>query len=131
MNEVPRLDQLHDIVVPPRVAWWPPAPGWYVVLVIAFCVAGWLLARGGLRWRRNAYRRAAMKALMSADSPAAISEVLRRTALAIAPRPVVANQTGDAWPQWLSEHCAQPLPEAARRQLAGDVYNPKQTSTDL
>jgi hypothetical protein len=105
------------------VPWWPPAPGWYVLLALGLFLAGWLLVRAWLRWRANAYRRAALGALRTADSPAAISEVLRRTALAIAPRSTVAQQTGAAWPAWLAERYPGPLPDAVQEQLTRGVYD--------
>jgi hypothetical protein len=39
------LDRLHDIVVPAPVPWWPPAPGWYVVLTVALIIALYLVYR--------------------------------------------------------------------------------------
>ena len=43
------LDNLFDIVVPPPVSWWPPAPGWYVVGGLAIALAVWAARRG---WQR-------------------------------------------------------------------------------
>ena len=50
MNESPTgLDRLHDIVLPPPIPWWPPAPGWYVVLGVLL-LAG--LAAAWWSWKR-------------------------------------------------------------------------------
>ena len=43
MSDPSDLSNLRDIVVPPEVALWPPAPGWWIVaagcLAAAACLA--------------------------------------------------------------------------------------------
>ena len=34
MNDPGSLQNLNDIVVPGPVAWWPLAPGWYLLLAV-------------------------------------------------------------------------------------------------
>jgi len=116
------LDALHDLVLPPAVPWWPPAPGWYAVLALLVLAAAWLTSRFWKRWRANAYRRAALRELDSLEDAAAIAELLRRTALAIVPRPVVAEKTGTAWTDWLAAQCPETMPDTVRRQLTAGVY---------
>ena len=48
------LDRLHDIALPPSVPWWPPAPGWYAVMVIAAIGLLALLILAARRWLANA-----------------------------------------------------------------------------
>lgn len=125
------LDRLHDVVVPPAVPFWPPAPGWYVVIAIgAICLAA-ALYHLWTRWRANAYRREALRELETADSSAGISEILRRVALSIAPRDEVAAQTGNSWTQWLTAHCPEPMPEDVRDQLTIGIYRPPPSGDDL
>jgi hypothetical protein len=125
------LDRLHDLVLPPAVPWWPPAPGWYGVLfLLAFGVA-WLAWRFWKRWRANGYRRAARRALTAAQSAPAIAELLRRTALAMAPRPVIAEMSGGAWLDWLSAQCPTPMPDGVRRLLTAGIYGRPAADPDL
>ena len=42
MNDPGSLQNLNDIVVPGPVAWWPPAPGWYVLAAFALAGLAWL-----------------------------------------------------------------------------------------
>lgn len=123
MNEqLASLDRLHDIVLPGPVPWWPPAPGWYVVaavLLFVFARITFLLWR---RWQAGAYRRAALRELAGAHDAAAIAEVLRRTALAVAPRHTVAVQSGPQWLDWLARHFPDPVPARVLQQLTAGVY---------
>ena len=43
MSDPGSLQNLHDIVVPGPAAWWPPAPGWYVLAAVALSVGEWCL----------------------------------------------------------------------------------------
>ncbi|GAB4066823.1 DUF4381 domain-containing protein [Ancylobacter sonchi] len=101
------LSRLADIVVPPPVAWWPPAPGWWMLLAALLAAGLILLVAAVRRWRRNAYRREALAALdrlgpaTDAAGIAAVSAVLKRTALAAYPRDQVASLTGRAWVAFL------------------------------
>lgn len=125
------LDRMHDIVVPTPIPWWPPAPGWYVVIAI---LVGGLVVSGCLlfqRWRAHAYRRQAVQELAASTTVAEVSEVLRRTALVIASRTEVANQVGAKWPDWLAEHAEVTMSERVRGQLTRGAYARREDAEDV
>jgi len=102
------LDRLADIVIPPPVPWWPPAPGWYAVTTAMLLAVG---AAAYVTWRhrrRNAYRAAALAELERVGSDPAelqrIAVILKRTALATAPRAELAALNGASWVQWLNQN---------------------------
>jgi hypothetical protein len=103
---------LRDIHVPEMVGWWPLAPGWWFLVALAVAALGYFLYRRYLTWRWNAARRAALAELsrirrhyeQGTDAltlAKSLSELLRRSMLAYAPRGEVAGLTGDRWLSWL------------------------------
>lgn len=114
MNPDPTsLDRLHDLVVPPPVPWWPPAPGWdwVIGLILAILLVG--LLRAFSRWQRNRYRREALAELARYEAAlqdpqrraaalAAVAALLKRTALSAWPRAQVAPLNGAAWVSFLA-----------------------------
>lgn len=97
------LDRLHDIVTPPPVPWWPPAPGWYAVGAAALALLAFAAWKAVAHWRRNRYRRAALRELdRLPPTGAAVAALLKRTALAAYPRAEVASLTGPAWLAFLN-----------------------------
>lgn len=95
------LANLRDLALPPRVAWWPPAPGWWVLGAGLLACLLLLILRAVLRYRANAYRREAARALRNPAAAPAIAAVLKRAALVAYPRPDVARLTGAAWSAFL------------------------------
>ena len=131
MNPDPAdLRKLHDIVVPDAVPWWPPAPGWIVVFVVVLGIALVMSIRRFRAWKSDAYRRAALRELEAADSIPRIAEVLRRSALAIAPRETIAALQGEEWTRWLADRLTNPIPADVAAVLAGSVYDPQHATAD-
>ena len=101
------LSNLRDIVLPPPVSYWPPAPGWWILATMIAALLALLVARQIVRHRHDAYRRAALKELaalpapLDARSAQALSAILKRTALVAFPRAEVAGLTGVAWLRFL------------------------------
>lgn len=116
----PEQIPLRDLHLPEAIGWWPLAPGWWVLIALLAIVLGFVL-RAWLRVRaRGAARRYALRELNAIERQYAdnknpvqfganLSELLRRTMLAYAPRHDVAGLTGDAWLAWLDEGLAQPV----------------------
>lgn len=116
----PEQIPLRDLHLPEAIGWWPLAPAWWVLIVIAMIALGFLL-RAWLRARaHSAARRYALRQLdvivQQYDEHkdpitfgASLSELLRRTMLAYAPRQDVAGLTGDEWLRWLDKGLAQPV----------------------
>jgi hypothetical protein len=99
MNPDPTsLDRLHDVIVPPPVSWWPPAPGWVVIgFILALILVYWLI-QGVRHWQSNCYRREALKLLETADfSGVELATLIKRVALSVYPRTRVASLTGEQW----------------------------------
>jgi hypothetical protein len=140
----PQAIPLRGLHLPDPVGWWPPAPGWWVLMAVLVIGCGFLV-RAWL-WRRahSAARRKALRQLEESRSAyayhgnpvvlaAEVSELLRRTMLAYAARSEVAGLTGDAWLAWLDRDLDQPrFREGAGRSLLELPYlNPETTAADV
>ncbi len=106
--------QLRDIPLPLSPELWPPAPGWWllvITLVVLLCLLSVWLFR---LWRRRRLQKEAMATLEAlnrdyseAQVPqflAALSVLLRRVALMKYPRRQVAALTGRDWLSFLDQH---------------------------
>ena len=109
MSDSASLQNLHDIVVPGPVAWWPPAPGWYAVLALAVTTLVMLLWKYWRHSRRNRYRGEALKELERLGREAAggdlreLPALLKRAALSAWPRRQVAGLVGEDWHRFLDQ----------------------------
>ncbi len=116
---IPELAQLRDIHGIDAVPWWPPAPGWWLILAAAvlliLIVWKWRstlrlripipgITRGDWRWdaarQLRALRRRAKKQPSKATA-GELSELLRRVAMARIGRDACAGLTGTDWLEWL------------------------------
>jgi hypothetical protein len=127
------LDRLHDIVIPPPVPWWPPAPGWHVLAFVLVLLLVLGLAELWQHHCANAYRRAALRELDRLEEKTRWQELpglLKRVALAAFPRSEVAGLTGASWITWLNQNGGgiKFSPNSARL-LSGEVYNPDTIKT--
>ncbi len=123
-NSAPGFDQMHDIVLPDPISWWPLAPGWWVILLILALAVIWLSAAAYRRWKKNAYRRAALRELESI-SPADIPALVKRVSLCIYPREQVATLSGEAWLEFLDQAGnTQDFTQGPGRYLLELSYNP-------
>jgi hypothetical protein len=112
--------QLRDIHIHMGLAWWPPAPGWWL-LCAALVVLGLLLWRYDPRWRlyvplpvitlgtwrweaAQGLRALRRRLVREPVKPAAaeLSELLRRIAMARHGRAACAGLHGEAWLAWLT-----------------------------
>ena len=96
------LDRLAPIPEPPAVSLWPQTAGWIWVGFFFGIGTIWLIRMAMIRWRANAYRRAALREIAAADGmPAVLAEILRRTALVAFSRSEVAGLHGGDWLEFL------------------------------
>jgi len=110
-SPVPDLP-LRDIHVPGPISWWPPAPGWWMLL--ALVIAGMILVVLYTRYqrKRTRIRRVSLKAIDAIEDAFRVhnnttrvvrelSALLRRVCISRYPRVDVAGLTGDAWMSFL------------------------------
>lgn len=114
MAKTEPLAQLKDIHLPEPISWWPLAPGWYVLMLLALVIVI-LISHSIYKRRTNALaKRKALELLKvykeqyEKDSnaqlaSARISELLRRVALVYYPRTEVASIHGIAWVEFLNK----------------------------
>lgn len=108
------LAELRNIHLPDPVSLFPTAPGWWIlailVLVCIYLLVRWLVRH----WRNNRYRRVGIKQLNRIfkqfefdEDPkqylAGFSELLKRLALTVYPRELVASLTGEEWVAFLDQ----------------------------
>ena len=131
MNPDPgSLENLRDLATPAPVAFWPPAPGAWIVLAGLLAMLALVLRDARRRHRANAYRRAALAeldALAASPRPDAraverVSEVMKRAALVAFPREQVAPLSGARWADFLAGSGRGKLDAPALRRLLCEAY---------
>ena len=110
---------LRDLHLPEPIGWWPPAVGWWLLAAIVVAGLIWLAIHYLRKRAREAARRHALKQFaVFCDQytqhgnavllGTQLSELLRRTMLAYAPRADVAGLTGEEWLAWLDRDLDRP-----------------------
>ncbi len=113
-SPVPQLP-LRDIHLPGPISWWPPAPGWWIL--VALLMAGTILvvAYTHYRRKRNRIRRVSLKEIDTIQEAfqshrdntrlvRELSVLLRRVCISRYPRVDVASLTGVEWASFLDRN---------------------------
>ncbi len=109
------LEQLKDVALPADPGWWPPAIGWWIVLLAALIIGGiafWLVKKQLEKRERNTWRTTALaehqrisndfyNAKDQYNTLAELSVLMRRVSLAVQSRRSIASLTDDQWLQSL------------------------------
>ena len=112
-NPVDPLQDLRDVHMPDPVSWWPPAYGWWLIvmlLIVGLGIGMWAWAR----YRHSRLRRFALTQLTEVKQQYAVhaneqlavvqlSKLVRRYALAMFPRSGVAGLSGQSWLEFLDD----------------------------
>jgi hypothetical protein len=137
------LAQLRDYHLPEPVSWWPPAPGWWLLALIALLALVWLALFLRRHLQLRAARRLALRELKALEQafehkPDAttllreLSRLLRRFALARFPREQVAGLSGADWLAFLDrQHPGLGFLDGPGRRLLDAPYRPAAAAEDL
>lgn len=132
------IDLLQDVQLPAPVPWWPPAPGWWLLLLLPMLFAFVAFRRQHLslrRWAEGELERLLRDHRRGGDAAAlmaGISILLRRVALSRWGRVEVAALHGDAWLLFLDRTGqTAAFTRGAGRALAVEPYRPAPAGDDI
>lgn len=130
-------EQLRGIHIPEPVSWWPPAPGWWILFILALLLTGlsiWFVVR---HQRNNRYRKQALGELQTIhaqwvsepDSSLYVQSanaVIKRAMLAGSNEVHKASLTGQKWIDELNQWATQnPISEQSALALLEAGYRVK------
>lgn len=127
---------LRDIHLPEVIGWWPPAPGWWILALLAVVLL-YILIRRFIRYqKRLSLQRRAGQELQQIERHygqhndereliESLSALLRRVAMSVESRAQVAGLTGDKWLQQLDQLAGKNFFEnELGRQFIQALYQP-------
>jgi len=125
------LDQLHDIIIPPAVSFWPLAPGWYALALLVLAYGIHLGLKYWTAYQKNLYRREALGVLSKMqtgeDTNKEINTLLglmKRVALQCFGREKVAALSDDAWWNFMEKHSKTKVDVEIRELSQKILYSP-------
>lgn len=104
---------LRDIHLPEAIGWWPPAPGWWLLLLFAAVMISGILIYKRIR-KRSLLKRTVLAELdtirrqyqqdhVQAELVQALSALMRRASISFYQRNDTASLTGTQWLQYLDK----------------------------
>ena len=126
------LDNLHDIIVPEAVGFFPLAPGWTIVLLLLLALLFHTLVKAYTRYKRSLYRREALEELgkyreHSKKNASSVLLLAKRVGIAAYGREVIAKLYDDTWWDFMEKHSKAKVSPEARRDIAKLLYDESYT----
>lgn len=128
------LQQLAPLREPSPISWWPPAPGWWLLAVLALIGLGLLALALYRRRQARRYRRQALQRLQQLASAGEVTleqlnQLLKATAMRGFPTTDVARLHGANWQQFLAATAAK-LPSDVWGELEQVYRQPSHAASD-
>jgi hypothetical protein len=129
------LSQLRDIHAAADPGWWPPAPGWWLLMLLTAGLLALALRYGYQRWRimrRRGRLLAALERIGQEIDPevnpqeylASMNKLFRVVALRAFPGTVCVRLQGTEWVHFLQSLLPEGSPSASLAVLASGPYEP-------
>jgi len=126
------LDNLHDIIVPDAVGFFPPAPGWYVVALLFLALLFHFMVQSYKEYKKSLYKREALKELEtykknSKEDVIALLSLAKRVGLAAFGRHKIAILSDDSWWNFMEQHSKAKVDAQEREALSKLLYDASYT----
>lgn len=115
------IPKVEGVIPPDPVSFWPPQPGWYVVIAILLVLIFWFSYKLVKKYKYSAYRRSAIDqlkqyALLNPAEPEFINlnRLLKAVAIKTYGRSEVASLSGEHWSEFLN------------KKVKGDLFTDEQ-----
>jgi hypothetical protein len=122
------LDNLHDIIVPEAVGFFPLAPGWIIVILSTFSLFFHFSWKAYKRYKRALYKKEALKeleryTLESKDELVALLSLAKRVAISAYGRTQIAKLSGENWWDFMEQHSQVKVSKELRVELSDLLYD--------
>ncbi len=125
------LDQLHDIIIPPAVSFWPLAPGWYALALLVLAYGIHVGLKYWTAYQKNLYRREALEVLSKMQSGEDTNKeintllgLMKRVALQCFGRKKVAALSDNTWWDFMEKHSKTKVDVEVRELSQKILYSP-------
>ncbi len=134
--QAPHLD-LKDIHLPDAINWWPPAIGWWllVILIPLLCfLLFWIYKRITRKTAIKTAKKLIQQIKQNTETDdthklTELSELIRRVAISLSPRAETASLTGQAWLEYLDKSVTgTPFSQGTGKVLATAQYQKSLTT---
>ncbi|MEA3418426.1 MAG: DUF4381 domain-containing protein [Campylobacterota bacterium] len=122
------LDNLHDIIVPDAIGFFPLAPGWYMVLILLISLFFYGCIRAYKHYKKSQYRREALKELSTyknsdKEQTIALLSLAKRVGIAAYGRQKIAKLSDDSWWDFMEEHSTAKVDREMRQEISALLYD--------
>jgi len=122
------LDHLHDIIVPEAVGYFPLAPGWVVLVLLALALLFHFAIQIYAKYKKSLYRREGLKELesfteQSQEETVELLSLAKRVAIAAYGRETIAKLSADSWWDFMEKHSKVKVSSQLRKNIAKILYD--------
>jgi len=122
------LDNLHDIIVPPAIGFFPLAPGWYIVLLLLLSLLFHFGYRYYQAYKKEQYRRDAQEELealndKNRENSIALLGLAKRVGISAYGRESIAKLYGNMWWDFMQNHSKVSVGLELRASIEKLLYN--------
>ncbi|MGB5507064.1 MAG: DUF4381 domain-containing protein [Sulfurovum sp.] len=134
------LDNLHDIIIPDAVSFFPPAPGWFIVALLLFALIFHFVIQRYKHYKKSQYRREALKESVfykengkknSKEDAVVLLALAKRVGIAAYGRGNIANLSEDSWWDFMQKHSKARVNTELRQEIEKLLYEDAYTMNSV
>jgi len=129
------LNNLHDIMLPEAIGFFPLAPGWVIVGLLGLTLIFHFSTTAYKSYKKEQYRRDALAEFKTLDSPTrgnflTLLSLAKRVGIFAYGRGTIAKLDGDAWWDFMQGHSKAKIALDLRSEIQKFLYDERSVMND-